>query len=411
MPDEHDNDPGHEGPRRPSNARGPAFRTEHPGPDGNTIQDQRRMVTAPERDARHTSPPDPRFADAPMSLAEMQALYDARDLDTACRLLGQFQEARMKDGRLPQAPSHGPALEAVIAHMSLDEQIARGLRPTPGQLSHIQSARTPDDQKNRAENFLAERALQNKEWFHRSRLWGPELARQADAGQQHDQRTTGPRGTQAWRSDLAELRKAAYRASSHELTDTGPPQPLSADPRFAKAPLTPAETLKLHQASTPEALNQLLGHMHEARVKDGHLPPALGLHAEKALINQALTPQEQIRLGLKPTAQELTSMQTNALQGQEFRRAMQFIARRHAQNDRWFDETRENASQQTARDYWKQRSQNSTAAALRDARTEKGERRSDVQQLKATLQQRREQNAVRDGKDAEHGRDQGGRER
>jgi len=425
MPDEHDQEPGTDGPRPPDHMRGRRFRTESPGVGGNTVQDQHRTLH-PEPDAHHTSPPDPRFAEARLSDAEKKSLHQAPDLDTACELLGQFQEARHNDGRLPEPVPRRDKPAPLIDSMSPDEQIAHALKPTREQLAQIQAAATFDEQKTRATEFLTERKAQNKALFDRSRHWGPEIDRKTDAAASPQEvRLTGPRHTQAWRADVADLRDFAYRPSTSERAP-------SLDPRFAHAPMTRAEMEALQQAATPEGVYRLLGEMHEARLKDSRLPQTSGAHPEKALINQALTFREQTELGLRPTAPELAYMQDGAIRGQEHDRAREFIAERKAQNYRWFEHSRqwsrtasrpsrdtsqnaralqENADRQRASSYWYQRDLNSTASAQREAHTEKGERRTDLQQKAEQRQQLREGKSSSDRGQDQHSRDQGGRER
>jgi hypothetical protein len=413
MPDEHDDEPGPGGPHRPSHPRRSTYRTESPGVGGNTTHDQKAQPRETPHEVPLASRPDPRFQNAPMTDAEKKELHQARDLDEVCALLGQMQEARHKDGRLPPpTPRTDKPAPLINQYMSEQEQIALGLKPTAEQLAYLQAATSPEEEKDRTAAYRAERKAQNSAWYERSRHWGPELDRQAHASEpQYDLRIRGSHRNQAWRSEIAELRKAALRAAHDQVPSVFARQSSSPDPRFANAPITASEEQALRAAPNPEAANQLLGQMQEARLKDAPASQAAHLHPGDALINQALSVQEQIRLGLKPTAQELSYLQAGAIRGQEFDRTTEFIAQRHARNDRLFDETRENANQQKARDYWEQRRENSTASAQREARTEKAERRTDLQQLRAAMRERREQAAENEGNQGRQGRDQGGRER
>jgi hypothetical protein len=232
-------------------------------------------------------------------------------------------------------------------------------------------------------NFLAERRTQNAAWFDRSRRWGPELDRQARAtSQTHpEERIGSPQGVHAWRSELSELQKLAYRNAGQELSNAtkfARDQPLSPDPRFAAAPMSPDEMQALHRAATPEAVRQVLGQMQEARLKDGRLPQTSHPHPEKAEINQALTLKEQISLGLRPTAQELAYLQAGAMQGQEHARTMAFIIERQAHNDYWNQRARE-WSPQAQRDARReitnpsrtQKERNERDQSLREARLER----------------------------------------
>jgi hypothetical protein len=184
----------------------------------------------------------------------------------------------------------------------------------------------------------------------------------------------------------------------------------------------------LEQAATPGVVSQLLGQMHEDRLKDGRLPTTSIPHAEQAHINQLHAQQEQLRLGMKPTAGEFAYIQAGAAHGQEQQRTNEFLAHRNAHNQRWFEHSRhwgraqpardqaqpheqENADRRNARAYWYERKENSTASAQREARTERSERRTDLQQAKTEVLQRRENKALGDRGQDQHGRDQGGRER
>jgi hypothetical protein len=199
--------------------------------------------------------------------------------------------------------------------MSPDEQIAHALKPTREQLAYIQAAATFDEHQTRATEFLTERKAQNKALFDRSRHWGPEIDRQADAAAgPQEVRLTGPRHTQAWRADVADLRDFAHRPSTSERAP-------SLDPRFAHAPMTRGEMEALQQAATPKGVSRLLGEMHEARLKDGRLPQTSGAHPEKAPDQSGPDPSRANELGLRPTAAELAYMQDGAIQGQEHDRA------------------------------------------------------------------------------------------
>lgn len=423
MTDERERKDGAEGPQRPESMRRQLLRTDHPGAGGNVGHDQVRTAAGQRADARHAAALDPRFAQAPMSAEEMKALHLAPDLEAACGLLGQMQEERHKDGRLPspvlQAGKPAPLL---VAYLSLDEQIARGAKPTASELAYLQSARTPEEEKTRTEGYLEERNARNKALFERSRNWGAELDRAA-----RDERPPNERlnrgGIEGWQSDLAEEQKEAYRAPVREIGGA-----LAADPRFATASLTREEMQVLGNAENDKAAARLLGQFHEARLKDGRLVELRDPRAQKAQINQALSPKQQIELGLRPTAEQVAFMVAGAMHGQEHVRTMDFIAGRKAQNAHWFAVARQRvqasheasqtierqlaaAKQERASSYWFQRELNARPAAGRDARSKKGERRTDLQQQKAERALGRESASEKaTGQDRDPGSD-GGRGR
>jgi hypothetical protein len=420
MPDERERDDGPEGSERPTHMRRQLFRTQHPGPEGNVSHDQLRAAV----DQRgHVSSADPRFANAPMSLEERKALHEARDLEGACQLLGQMQEVRHRDGRLAPAISE-PGKPAPLLHtyVSLDEQIARGVRPVASELAYLQSAPTLEEEKARTEAYLEERNARNKAFFERSRHWGPELDRLAQGERPPDGRLCQG-GIEGWRSDWAEQQKEAYRAASREIGDA-----LPGDPRFENAPLTRDELQALGNAENEKAAVRLLGQFHEARLKDGHLVESLDPRASKAQINHALPLKQQIELGLRPTAEQLAFMLDGAIHGQEHARTMAFIAGRKAHNRESFELARERvqalheasetnqrqleaAEQERASSYWYQRELKAMPAAEREARTEKGERRTDKQPQNSERTEGREKSPERDGDDDRSPGDGGGRGR
>jgi hypothetical protein len=134
---------------------------------------------------------DPRFSTAPMSPAEMKALHQAATHDEAFALLGQMQEERMRDGRIPQVlqPNDKPCL--LDQFLRLDQQILLAMRPTPEQYAQLRQANSPD---RATKQYMTERKAQNEQWFQHSRHWGRELERQAG----HDDRIRSPGGIQAW---------------------------------------------------------------------------------------------------------------------------------------------------------------------------------------------------------------------
>jgi hypothetical protein len=306
-----------------------------------------------------------------------------------------MQEERHKDGRLPPPVLQaGKPASLLLGQVSLNDQIARGLKPTASELAYLQSAPTLEEEKARTEAYLEERNARNKALFERSRHWGAELDRVARSGRPSDGRLNQG-GIEGWRSDLAEQQKEAYRASARETGGA-----LPADPRFATAPLTREEWQALGSAENDKAGSRLLGQFHEARLKDGRLVEPRDSRAPKAQINQALPLRQQIDLGLRPTAEQLAFMLEGAIHGQEHVRTMEFIAGRKAQNAHWFAVARQRvqasheasqtierqlaaAEQERASSYWFQRELNAKPAAARDARTGKSQRRTDLQQQKA----------------------------
>jgi hypothetical protein len=420
MPDEGERDDGREGPERPTHVRRQLLRTQHPGPEGNVSHDQLRAGV----DQRgHVSSADPRFAEAPMSLEERKALHEARDLEAACRLLGQMQEARHGDGRLAPAISE-PGKPAPLLHtyLSLDEQIARGARPVASELAYLQSAPAPEEENARTDVYLEERNARNKALFARSRHWGPELDRLARDERPPDGRL-GQGGLEGWRSDVAEQQKEAYRASAREIGGA-----LPADLRFATAPLTRDEMHVLGNAENEKAAARLLGEFHEARLQDGRLMETRDPRAQRPQINQALPLKQQIELGLRPTAEQLAFMLDGAIHGQEHARTMAFIAERKVHNGQWFELARERmqasreasqtnrrqleaAEQERASSYWFQREMKGAPAAEREARTEKGERRTGKQPHSSERTEGHEKSPERNGHDGRSPGDGGGRGR
>jgi hypothetical protein len=423
MPDERERDEEAEGPERPSHVRGQLFRTQHPGPEGNVSHDQLRGAVDRRAQAREATSPDPRFADAPMSLEERKALHEARDLEAACQLLGQMQEARHRDGRLAPAISE-PGKPAPLLHtyLALDEQIARGVRPVASELAYLQSAPALEEKKARTDGYLKGRNARNEALFERSRHWGAELDRVARGESLPDERLSDG-AIEGWRADVAAERKEAYGASTKEIGGA-----LPADLRFASAPLTREEMQALGHAENEKAAGRLLGQFHEARLNDGRLVETPDPRALKAQINQALPRKQQVELGLRPTAEQLAYMQAGAIHGQEHARTMQFIAVRKAHNRQWFELARERmeasrdasegahrqlaaAEQERASSYWFQRELSSTPASERDARTEKGERRTDKQPQNSERREEPENSPERNGGDGRSPGDGSGRGR
>jgi hypothetical protein len=420
MPDERERD---EGPERPTHVRHQLLRTQHPGPEGNLSHDRLRAAVDHRAQAREPTSVDPRFVDAPMSLEERKALHQAQDLEAAYELLGQMQEARHKDGRLaPDIAVAGKPAPLLHAYLSLDEQIARGARPVASELAYLQGAPTPEEEKARTDVYLEGRSARNKALFERSRHWGPELDRLARGERPPDGRLSQG-GIEGWRSDLAEQQKVAFRVSGKEVAGL-----LPADARFATAPLTRDEMHALGNAENEKAAARLLGQFHEARLEDGRLAGTPDAHARKAQIHQALPLKQQIELGLRPTAEQLAFMLDGAMHGQEHARTMTFIAERKAHNRQWFGLAREGmhalheasethqrqleaAEQERASSYWHQRELKGAPAAEREARTEKGERRTDKQPQSSERTEGRETRPERNGHDDRTASDGGGRGR
>jgi hypothetical protein len=410
MPDEHDAEAGPEGPHRPALRRGPVLRAEHPGPDGNVIKDHYAAAGARADQAHAPSPPDPRFKDAPLSTAEQKALHQAPDAERFNQLLGSMQEARMADGRLAPAPT-GP--EATIAHMRVAEQIALGLRPTAEQLAHINAAPTAEVRRDREDAFLVERAAQNRDLFRRSRHWDHTLAPQPIADAERGQ---GQHGIQAWRAEVAQVQKFAYRLAADEGRAASE---ASRDARFDASPLTQIEIDGLKQAPSFQAAAERLTHYQAAREQDGRLAPSTDAQARQALIHRAFSPQELARLGLRPTAPELAFMQTNAHKGEELERTLLFIQQRHAQNAQWRRDP-ENAAQVQAQlrarnsSFWYQKELGAYRTG-RDGDRAAARERPNAGELSALRRQVREQNeqaarnAENEGRTA--GRGHGGRSR
>jgi hypothetical protein len=358
-----------------------------------------------------------------MSLEERVALHQAPDFEAACERLGQMQEAREKDGRLPApAVKAGKPAPLLVAHLSLDEQIARALKPVASELAYLQSAPAPEEKKARTEAYLEKRNTRNKALFERSRHWGGELDRVARDERPPDGRLSQG-GLEGWRSDVAQEQKEAYRASGGEIGGA-----LPADPRFAAAPLSREEMQALRKAENEKAAAGLLGQFHEARLKDGRLAESRDPGAQNAQINQALSLKQQIELGLRPTAEQLAFMLAGASHGQEHVRTMEFIAGRKVHNAHWFALAQQRvrashdtsqaaerqlaAEQQRASSYWFQRALNAKPAAVRDARAEKSERRADLQQQRAERAQSREGASEKPAaQDRDRGNDGGGRGR
>jgi hypothetical protein len=247
MPDEHDHEPGPEGPHRPTNIRQRTIRTESPGVGGNTIQNQRVQTEPPATGAEHTTPRDARFADAPLSGAEKKALYEARNADEACAVLGRLQEERMKDGRL--SPADNGLVPEINRRMTVDEQIANGMRPTAEEIAYVRGAPNAAERQDRANEFLETRKRINEQVFRQSRRWGAEIDRQAhpDEPSPAADRRWGPHGVQGWRAHIAD---AAYHANTHRTATQG--RPPSLDPRFEDAPITPPEIKALKETKTAE---------------------------------------------------------------------------------------------------------------------------------------------------------------
>jgi hypothetical protein len=362
MPDEHDNETGREGPRRPDQTRR-RISSLQPTPAGNVYQqhllkpDHQASTGAPGT-RRQVLPPDPRFADAPLTDAERKSLSDARTKDEFCELLGSFQEARREEGRLPQSAAVYESLTEPLSRLPVQEQIAKGIRPTPDQLAHIHAGANPSEKKSRMEAFLEARTAQNEALFYQSRHWGAEIARQAGQGLHNPEgERLKEHGAQGWRADVAELRDLAYRPDHHPRDAL----PLLRDFRFADAPLNNAETEALKGTAAPKEAAELLGRFHNERLQDGRLSPPSPVQHHNALLFQAFKAQELDRLGLKPTERDLAHLGTGTVH--EAGRTRDFILHRQVQNARWQTEP-----EQTARQH--------AIAGLRDLAHRTGQRKS-----------------------------------
>jgi hypothetical protein len=107
---------------------------------------------------------DDRFASAPLDRAELAALARAPDFREASRLLGQFQQARVADGRLLH---HDPQREPVLNRIfPPKEQVELGLQPTANEVTALQ--RNAAEQWRRTLAFVNEREKANAYWYSRA---------------------------------------------------------------------------------------------------------------------------------------------------------------------------------------------------------------------------------------------------
>jgi hypothetical protein len=186
-------------------------------------------------------------------------------------------------------------------------------------------------------------------------------------------------------------------------------RPPSLDPRFENAPITQAEIKALKESKEPEKTAELLSRFQNQRTGSTS-------HPQNALLHQAFDAYELNRLGLNPTPKELAYLQAGAANGQEPARTKEFIRERQAQNARWHHDAQNTARAQEslergkASSYWYERNLRS-ASSEREARTERAERRTDLQAKKEQHDLQRE-GAPRPTPDREQdGRDDGGRGR
>jgi hypothetical protein len=406
MPDERDDEQAPDGPHRPLHPRRATYNTEGPGVGGNTVHEVRGLV----RDAT-SSPqplrPDARFRNAPLTDAERKQLSGARTKDEFCKMLGELQDERARNGQLPEAAPVYESLASPLLKLPTAEQKDRGIRPTAEQLAYIHGGATEAERKDRAAAFLEERNTQNDTLFRQSRHWDAALALQA---QPPEGKRLNDHGVQGWNAHVDELRNIAYRRDRRQTSE---PQGPSLDSRFEDAPLTPAEIKQLKVTKEPERANELLTRFHKERMDDGRA--ARPDPSENGLLFQAFDARELDRLGLTPTRRDLDLLRDGATGGQELERTKAFIRDRQAQNTRWYYDAQQNARAQEsfergqASSYWYARFER--VHSDREARTEQAERRTDLQMKRDQAQQNREGDPRTNPGKEKDGREDGGRER
>lgn len=392
MAEEHEREDEADGPIRPSQVRRPTLRTDAPVPGGHQQTDHTppaipAQERTPDRDERQATPADPRFANAPMSAAEMTALYNAPTREAAFALLGQMQEERLKDGRIPQAPQPQAGSHD---YMSLQD-IQPGMAPLPQQKAHIQSAPTIEENQARTIVYLETRAAQNEQLFERSRRWAPEVERLTGARQ--DDRIQA-RGVLGWRADIPDARRevATGHFTKSSTPGSGGAPDHAADERFLTAPLSKLELQTLAMTSDPNVAARMLGVMQQDRESQGRLE-AYAPRREPTL-NSIVSPSQQIAMGLRPTQSQIMRMQAGS-QAEEMQMARAFIAERQAANA-----------------YWQQRARQWSPQQQRDARTEMTDKGLSRSQRAAAAREARMQRNRDDGNErGNDGHGRGGRGR
>lgn len=179
----------------PSVPSPPAPQPRSPNPRGNdtgapTLQQLAQPLRAP----------DERFAQAALNPQELDALAKAKDGRDALRLLGELQQSREQDHRIPTISNQHPHTRVLDRIIPINEQHQLGLRPTPHQLNYLQNAATLAEEQRRTMDFLGQRQAANAYWLLRAytaERRGTGRGEQTDRRQARSQQRS--EATRAWR--------------------------------------------------------------------------------------------------------------------------------------------------------------------------------------------------------------------
>lgn len=346
---------------------------------------------------------DARFADVPLTEAEIKGLDQARTPWEAYALIGEYHEAR------DRTEAHGAGAERserLLDHaLSREEQIAVGLKPAGADRAYIEDGAAKESEIERTKEVMLRYQGHNARYYLDARA----MARAQEAlRNQHAQSFFNDPD---FPTPAAMVREAAFHGGTPEINALR--RRVELDGRFDREPLTAAEIEGLRHAATSEQSAGMLGAYQETR------QPGPTLAREKMiLLDRALSEKEQIDLALKPTPGEHRYLEGGDADGTELGRTLEFLDHRLAQNARYqLDAEGAAREQQTLagqqdRAYWYEKRERSLFTE-RDTRTEKSERRTDVGVRRAEIEARREGgprqtiNRDRDGRE----REDGGRER